>query len=563
MRKIAAWWRRLDELLVRERKLSAALLLSLVLLLSAYLNLTGLGFGLPQLTHEDERLVAIPALNVLKFGEVIGIADNEPQYHYPHLYIYAEAGIFASAYIWEHARGNVYTLAEGEKQYYRAKIHDLPLEGWWPRLYLYGRALTAMIGVAAVALAFAVGWRLRSTAMGLTAAGALAVSPLFVANSHYITINAPAGFMALLALFVTLKLFDNPPHPLLTVFPAAVVCGLAASTKYNAGVVVFGLVLAVALTQRGIKLLRGLLLVPAGAMLGFFAGTPQALRQPTIFLQDVAQQITMKRFGTHAFAEVENPLLSYLWFLFSDGLGIGLSLLALLGLYAGVRRFRGRGLAVAAVAALFLAAMGTMRDYFTRDLAIAAPLLAVLCGFGGLELVYWACKLKLPAPRATAALAVAALALPSLLGAVGLSSILAGQNNFLAAKEWIEENLPAGSRVLMEYGSQWATIPFDEGSGFQLTRTRYVPGRPIAGLKKNFDYVITWKHGPHRIDYYALGETTYQRGGYAQIEARYGGDLVSGWEAFREEVELVKEFNPFELGTQGPTIKIWKLRGDD
>ena len=338
------------------------------------------------------------------------------------------------------------------------------------------------------------------------------------------------------------------------------VCGLAVSTKYNAAVAAAAVLLAVILTQQGARLLQAVLLVPTGLILGFFAGTPQALRQPTIFLQDVAQQIIDNRFGGRPFTEQPNTLVSYLWFLLTDGLGIGLSLLAIVGVYAAVRRFRGPGLVFLTAGALFLLQMGAMRNYFTRNLAVIAPVLALFCGFGALELFKWAEKLKIPAPRLAAAAAVALLAIPSMLGSVGISTLLSGPNNFLIASEWIEETLPRGSGILIEHSDPSATIPLPEDTELAVTRIPYVPARPIRGLKKNFDYAVTWKNGPHRFDHYRYGDAVFQPGGYAQIQERYGGELVGNWEEFKEAAVLVKEFNPFELGSQGPTIQVWRLQ---
>ena len=326
---------------------TSAAILAALLVFSLFLNLTGIGFGLPQLTHWDERWVAQPAMSFLKEGKILSF-NEEPAFHYPHLYIYAQAADFALLYLWEHARGAVAFGEPDELKPYRAKIHDLEESGWWPKFYLAGRTLTALVGVAAVVLVFAVGLRLRSRVVGLGAAGALAVSPLFVANSHYITVNVPAAFLAALALFIALRLFDAPPRPVLTAALSGFVCGLAASTKYNAGAVLAVTLLAVALTQRGRRLLLALIAAPAAGILGFFVGTPQALETPTIFLQDVAQQIVYYRFQGHAFTEQPNVLLSYLVFLFTDGLGVGLSLLALFGVYGAIRRFGGRGVVIAA-----------------------------------------------------------------------------------------------------------------------------------------------------------------------------------------------------------------------
>ena len=538
---------------------SAAAILAALLVLSLFLNLTGIGFGLPQLTHWDERWIAQPAMNLLKTGKILGF-NEEQAFHYPHLYIYAQAADYALIYLWEHARGAVTYDKNGELQYYRAKIHNLENTGWWSKFYLSGRALTALIGVASVVLVFAIGLRLHSRVVGLTAAGALAVSPLFVANSHYITVNVPAAFLSALALFIALRLFKPPPRPVLTAALAGFVGGLATSTKYNAVAVLAVVLLAVALTQRGGRLFLALMAAPAAGVIGFYLGTPQALETPTIFLQDLAQQIVYYRFHGHAYTEQPNTLLSYLVFLFTDGLGVGLSLLALLGIYGAIRRFGGRGVVVVAMVAIFLLGMGANRAYFTRNLTIIAPELALLCGFGIFELTELLRRRKFAASRFAAACAVVLLALPSLWGAWSISSLLASPNNFIVAADWIEENLPKGSKVLIEHSDRSATVPISEDSGLEVDTRSLAPGLSLGRLN-SFDYVVTWTEGPHRVDRYRYGIPPFLPGGYDQVQERKGGKLVERWKEFTSKAELIKEFNPFELGTQGPTIQVWKTGG--
>ena len=537
----------------------AAVILTLLLIISALLNFTGVDFGLPQLTHWDERWIAGPALNLLKVGRIVG-QNKEVPFHYPHLYIYAQASAFATAYVWEHARGNVFSVDEnGIKRHYRAKIHDLGATGWWPRLYKAGRSLTALIGVAAVALVFAIGLRLRSSFVGLVGAGALAVSPLFVANSHYISVNVPAAFLALLALFIMLRLFAEPKWPLLTVALSGFVCGLAVSTKYNAVAILAVLLLAVVLSLRRTRLLYGLLIAPFSAVIGFIVGTPQALTTPTIFLQDVTQQIIYYRFQGHAFTEQANPLVSYLIFLFVDGLGIGLSLLAILGLYVAVRKFGRAGVLVVAFTVIFLIEMGASNAYFTRNLTIIAPALALLSGFGALQIAHWIEKTGLKKQRLVVVCVVVVLALPSVWGAFGISSLLASPNNFLLAGNWIEENIPQGSAVFIERADSSATVPLSPETGLKVD---YRPAAPQLTLQRllEYDYVVTWQHGPHRVDRYRYGIPPFLPGGYAQLDTRYGNrGMVEMWERFRKEAELIREFDPFALGSQGPTIHIWRV----
>jgi hypothetical protein len=146
--------------------------------LGAGLRFWGLGFGLPYLEHPDEWAVADRAVQMLQSGDY-----NPRSFIYPTLYTSMQLGVALLHFLWGVSAGLYRTLA------------DIELA----RFYLWGRALTALLGTGALALTYALGRMLYGRRAALAAAALLAVFPAAVADAHYITTDTPAMFFTLLA----------------------------------------------------------------------------------------------------------------------------------------------------------------------------------------------------------------------------------------------------------------------------------------------------------------------------------------------------------------------------
>lgn len=102
-------------------------------------------------------------------------------------------------------------------------------------LFLVGRLVTALLGTATIVVIFALGRRLFGSRAGLIAAHFYALAPLAVVHSHFLTVDVPATFFVALALLAAARLLDLPTWREYAL--AAIWSGLAAATKYNAGLV--------------------------------------------------------------------------------------------------------------------------------------------------------------------------------------------------------------------------------------------------------------------------------------------------------------------------------------
>ncbi len=144
-------------------------------------------------------------------------------------------------------------------------------------LYLLGRMITALLGTATVLILYQV-WRKEDRSLALYAAFLLAICPLHVINSHYATVDVPATFFITLAFLLTLRGLAKPDWK--TAGLAGLAVGLAAATKYNAGLFLMPILLAPLLSRPAGSAgasptkLMWYPVVTFGALLGFVIGTP-------------------------------------------------------------------------------------------------------------------------------------------------------------------------------------------------------------------------------------------------------------------------------------------------
>jgi 4-amino-4-deoxy-L-arabinose transferase-like glycosyltransferase len=422
--------------------------------LGAVLRFWGLGFGLPYFEHPDEWAVADRAVRMLQTGDF-----NPGSFIYPTLYTYLQMAVALLHFLSGVGAGHYET------------VNDIdPV-----RFYLWGRALTALLGTGAVALTYALGQMMHSHAVGLLAALFLAVLPLASGDAHYITTDTPSMFFALLALLAicslgkTVAQEGNNWRSYVVVGLAGLLIGLAISTKYNVVVLLVPLAVALWLVQR--KLVTwGLALLVAlpGVLIGFTLGTPYWLRELPLLLNDVASIVVHYRYTGHAGAEASVPLLFYISALQREAwLIVGLMIVGF-GL-ACIRRSPTDLLLLAFVVPSLLQ-LSSVQVVFVRNVVPVLPVLCLLAASAVLAGVAWLSPRL--APRYTGPLLAALTAF-----IVAQPLVQSSWDNWLRAQpttrmlatEWVEREAPPGTRIWLED----QTLILSE-------RFRVQGGRPIS-----------------------------------------------------------------------------------
>jgi hypothetical protein len=416
---------------VRPPRWRVPLALGLLTLVAAALRLRGIRFGLPQLmTRPDEDTIASVA------AHIIGSGPNPGFFRYPTLFLYVVALLdklrFGSA-------------GADESSY-----------------YVLNRVTVALLGTATVPILYAATRRLFSQVTAMCAAALLAVAFLHVRDSHFGVTDVPATFMIVCAFYLTVSRPLDLAH-WGNIALAALACGLAASTKYNALIVVAPLAVAVAqqnITGRRLDprtMAPALCVIALGVIAGFVIGTPYAILARRQFVQGFMLERAHLAAG-HAVLE-GSGWTRHLTFSLRYGLGAPFLIAALAGaVWLAVAEPRTAAL-VLAFPVVYYAAFGSSRTVFVRYMTPMVPFAAVLAAFAAQRAAAALARLSPAAP----VLPAAAAALTALLGygsatrSLALDRLLEQPDSRALAAEWVQSRFPRGA-TLHQTGSQYGQV---------------------------------------------------------------------------------------------------------
>ncbi|MFA6110741.1 MAG: glycosyltransferase family 39 protein [Candidatus Latescibacterota bacterium] len=246
-------------------------------------RLWGIGHGFPDFVTGDERVLVKETVRFLN------AATLEPgHYNYPALYGYLMAGgvWLAWGVGWLTDLGGIgpsvtfaHLFAPGQ-------------------LALVGRILSTAAGTGLVAVTFALGRRAYGTGAAIGGACFAAWSTVLVTQSRFALPDVTMALFAVAACLVSVQLSRQGGTR--TYLAAGVLAGLAISTKYNAGVVVAGLVAAHLLRihrDGGALLDRRAIAAGVGLLTAFLAGSPYWLIAPGRYWQGILDVTSNLRFS--------------------------------------------------------------------------------------------------------------------------------------------------------------------------------------------------------------------------------------------------------------------------
>ena len=286
--------------------------LGVIVVAALALRLAGTEWGKPYAYHFDEPFVVKPALRIVDSGD-----PNPHFFRYPSLMIYVEAAIAAGNHV---ISGMPLAVPEGPA------YGPSDLGTWtWPAL-AGGRHAVAVLGTAAIVLAAIVAFATGGAMAALLAALLLAVLPLHVEHSHYLTTDVPAATF-LLGSFACLA---RVRIGMRAAAWAGVAAGLAIATKYTMATALPALALLCALradpSVRAKAKSVAILLGACGA--AFLLACPYALLDWHTFIAEI--NVVREHYGGgHLGAEGAGNWSWYVQRLRDEGLGdAGLILLA-------------------------------------------------------------------------------------------------------------------------------------------------------------------------------------------------------------------------------------------
>jgi 4-amino-4-deoxy-L-arabinose transferase-like glycosyltransferase len=402
----------------------------IVLLTAAILRFWALGHGIPFAVGVDEPEIMERAVNAMRSG------DFNPRFHdYPGLYIHLQTAVAVARFLAGATSGSWSSLDQAP--------------AW--AFYLWGRAFTAILGTATVWIVFQIGlrWGARHA---LLAAGLLAVLPTHVRESHYVLTDVPLTFFVALALLMSLRAHERGTLGAFAIAGAA--AGLAAATKYNGALAISIPLIACWMSDQA----RPSRLACAGAVVGAaasacLAGAPYILLDLPGFLNGFARLANEYR------TESQGTEPAWALYLKHLRLTFGLPGLLLTGgglVLAIVRLIKGPGRVRWALVTLFpflfLAFLSRQTIVYGRYLLPVLPALCVLAACAVISGVSLLRRYEIPrTPRRLliVGLTVAAVLPPGLVS-IAFDRTIARKGTAALAYEWIEQNVPAKSRIVVE-----------------------------------------------------------------------------------------------------------------
>jgi hypothetical protein len=461
-------------------------LLTVIVATGAALRFWSVRFGLPHdLARPDEEKIVNAALGILG-------GDLNPHFFlYPSLFIYVTAGAYELASLLRHVAGTT-ALAAG-------LVTPNAVDN--SSLHLTARVVSAITGVATIGALYAAARELFNDRVALIGAALLAVTFLHVRDSHFGVTDVPVTLLVVLAFWAAARCVTRGVT-LRRVALAGVLCGLAASTKYNAGLVVVPAVAAIAARidwrerLSATRAASAIAVLCAAMGLGFMIGTPFAVLDRSAFMSDVdAQRQTAlgRRHGTvldPAREVMDEPgWLHHLRVSLRYGAGLPLLGLALAGgcwLLAARRR---DAIVVLAFPVLYFVAMGGDQLAYARYMVPLVPFLCLAAGVltdRAAELARAVSRYRF-APVLTTIAILCVAGAPTLAQSIAFDRLMARPDTRLSGATWIEAEFPEGATVYqtgMVYGQlqprpaeRYPECRFDDRLG-RFTGPCRVPSAP-------------------------------------------------------------------------------------
>lgn len=437
----------------RRRRVDLWLLAALgVTILALALRLVGLPYGLPYHFHWDEPTIMNRVIRM-------GGGDLNPHFfYYPTLLMYVLLVAQGALY----AIGHVLHVYPSTNEFAVSYLTDSTAS------YVVGRLLVASLGAATVFLTYVLGRRYLSAAAGIIGAALLAVSPVHIGSSHFVTNDVPMAFFAVLACVLLWDVYTRGRGS--DYIAAGVVIGLGVSTKYLPVVLLVSLALAHAFrlkneTGSWQAITRGWQWLIAG---GAYAFVAFALTSPYVLLDWRSAIHDYQAQGSlSAAAGCTNCGLNFVPYLTQTlGWSVGWPayLLALVGLSLLVwtrGEARRRGILLASFPIMLFLLVGSERQPWARWLVPIAPFACLAAGAVLWTVIRRAASMSLqarylptvlPAPAllaVTGALTILVATQPALASARFDGSLLMDDPRTQAAV-WFENRVPEGTIVAVQ-----------------------------------------------------------------------------------------------------------------
>jgi Dolichyl-phosphate-mannose-protein mannosyltransferase len=428
--------------------------------------------------------------------------------------------------------------------------------------YLIGRFWSVALAIGALPLVFLIGRRVFDTRAGLVATAIWAVLPFPVFHAQIVRTDSAAVFFGLLALWLCLRLLDEPRVRFCVL--AGVGVGLAVASRYFMVALVPCLVMAAVLPHRRAPraALRSGAIAVASAVGGFVISTPYFVLDPHAVLESLRVENAPLGRGSGGLSHLGN-LRWYLGTAIPDSFTWPLVVLATVGVVLVIRTRRVGQLLLLVFCGSFLVGISASQVHQRQWVIQLLPVLTLLAAFA---IVAITDALLAPLDRVlririlTPVVLVAITAVLVVEPVTKLARADADASTGRAARDWIVNHIPPGSRLIEDS----INVPLH---GAHLHVDYRLDGPPRAPIR----YVSFGSSQQYlRLDRHTRPLAFYQQAGYEYLVVnRYWIDQATNSsarypreEAFYRDLvcqaQLIAGFGPTDT-RHGWPIHIYQL----
>ena len=454
-------------------------------------------------------------------------------------------------------------------------------------LYLIGRVTTALIGTFNVFLVYLVGKQVYSSRVGVFAALFLAFNFLHAQSSHYITVDVPMTCLATLTLWYAIRIVQT--GRLRYYVLSALFAALAIQTKIPAVMLLISLLIAhffvIKKEELGLKqflLGKRMILGLIVFVIVLISGNPGSI----INFKDLVDLFSSIFLGAKSsiashMGNSKESINLWLYYLYAlkDSMGFPFLILSMLGVLYGLFRHKKEDTLLCAFVLSYYIVISVSKHpslFYSRYIIPVLPILLLL----GASLVE---EIAINFGRSNANILSVSVACLLVIEPgyriVQHDYLISHKDTRTFAKEWIEQNIPAGSKILIG-GSRTkpapATVPL-QNCRENITRSiqKYLetePGkaeylelelRVLSGV--TYDLVTVGDHTSGTrwrnlsyfkkagVEYMVLRPGIFDRND--QIKANFYESLKCD-----PHVTLIKKFEPNPINRPGPKIEIYRIK---
>ncbi len=326
-------------------------------------------------------------------------------------------------------------------------------------LFILGRITSAIAGTCTVGLLYKIGDKFFNGRVAIISSLLLTFTVFHIDLSQQAKLDSTLGLLVVFTFYYMFKLLKGEEIKKWDYAFIGLFLGLSLQTKINTIILIFPLTIALLFRSKieGKRYFYNLRYLLLFFILGLIVGNPPILLAPVKFVKGVLWLSNVYAAPDKANV-VPNDLIGFLAYplYYFRHMGLLISLLTIASiLYAVINLNKQRSVMLSFIV-LFYILMGASKNLVADYYMIpAAPIIFLLIGDASDEMMKKYISPKFLSNRKIS-LALTLIFIFSLyqpiMNVISHELSLAGKNTRYLAKDWIEENIPAGSKILMDSG---------------------------------------------------------------------------------------------------------------